>query len=378
MTESAGINCVEVTKTFGSADQALRQVTVSCRAGETLTLVGPSGCGKTTLLRCIAGLDNPTSGAIWINGRDMTHADPQRRSTAMVFQNYALYPAKTVAANIEFPLLMAKVPRRERAERVTEIAKLLRLTNHLGKKPAQLSGGQKQRVGIGRALIRRPSVLLMDEPLSNLDAALRVDMRAELHELFRRLGATVVYVTHDQTEALTLGDQVAVLNDGQLQQQATPREVYTRPANRFTASFLGAMNLLDGTVQDGHFRTPDRSPIVELRAPTPAATACIGIRPEDLQAGELPAGRSQVTLTGKVSLVELLGSEELTYITLTSGHKLKARLPAGTVTADTVRLSVDVERLHLFDTEGRRIDVSPAWHQESAAVAGPPSTVYSH
>lgn len=357
MTMAEGINCVDVTKTFAPADQALREVTVSCRAGETLTLVGPSGCGKTTLLRCIAGLDHPTGGAIWINGRDMTHADPQRRSTAMVFQNYALYPAKTVAANIEFPLVMAKVPRRERAERVAEIARLLRLTPHLDKKPAQLSGGQKQRVGIGRALIRRPSVLLMDEPLSNLDAALRVDMRTELHELFQQLGATVVYVTHDQTEALTLGDQVAVLNEGQLQQQATPREVYTRPANRFTASFLGAMNLLDGTVRDGYFRTSDGLPIVELRAPAATATACIGIRPEELRAADAPVDRPQLTLTGSVNLVELLGSEELAYITLANGHKLKARLPVGTVTADTVRLSVDVERLHLFDAGGTRIDV---------------------
>lgn len=354
---AAGINCVEVTKTFESAERALRQVSVSCRPGETLTLVGPSGCGKTTLLRCIAGLDNPTSGTIWINGRDMTHADPQRRSTAMVFQNYALYPAKTVAANLEFPLLMAKVPRRERTERITEIAKLLRLTNHLDKKPAQLSGGQKQRVGIGRALIRRPSVLLMDEPLSNLDAALRADMRAELHELFRRLGATVVYVTHDQTEALTLGDQVAVLHEGQLQQQASPREVYTRPANRFTASFLGAMNLLDGTVEDGYFRTSDGSPIVELRAAAATAATCLGIRPEDFRTADTAPVRPHVTLTGRVGLVELLGSEELIYITLASGHKLKARLPAGTVTADTVDLSVDVERLHIFDAEGIRIDL---------------------
>ncbi len=352
-----GIDCVDVTKTFGPTDQALRQVTVSCQAGETLTLVGPSGCGKTTLLRCIAGLDNPTGGTIRINGRDMTYADPQRRSTAMVFQNYALYPAKTVAANIEFPLVMGKTSRGERAGRVAEIARLLRLTSHLGKKPAQLSGGQKQRVGIGRALIRRPSVLLMDEPLSNLDAALRVDMRTELHELFQKLGATVVYVTHDQTEALTLGDQVAVLNEGQLQQQATPREVYARPANRFTASFLGAMNLLDGTVQDGYFRTSDGSPIVELRAPEAAATACIGIRPEDLRAADTSAGRPHITLTGRVRLLELLGSEELAHITLAGGHKLKARLPVGTVTADTVRLCVDVERLHLFDTEGVRIDV---------------------
>ncbi|MBL1119848.1 ABC transporter ATP-binding protein [Streptomyces sp. 110] len=345
-----------MTKTFGPTDQALRQVTVSCQAGETLTLVGPSGCGKTTLLRCIAGLDHPTGGTIRINGRDMTHADPQRRSTAMVFQNYALYPAKTVAANIEFPLVMGKVPRSERAGRVAGIARLLRLTSHLEKKPAQLSGGQKQRVGIGRALIRQPSVLLMDEPLSNLDAALRVDMRTELHELFQKLGATVVYVTHDQTEALTLGDQVAVLNEGQLQQQATPREVYARPANRFTASFLGAMNLLDGTVQDGYFRTPDGSPIVELRAPKAAATACIGIRPEDLRTADTSAGRPHITLTGRVRLLELLGSEELAHITLASDHKLKARLPVGTVIADTVRLCVDVERLHLFDAEGIRID----------------------
>lgn len=351
-----GINCVDITKTFGSDDHVLRQVSVSSGPGETLTLVGPSGCGKTTLLRCIAGLDNPSGGAIWINGRDMTHAIPQRRNTAMVFQNYALYPAKTVAANLEFPLTMAKGPRSERAERITEIARMLRLTPHLDKKPAQLSGGQKQRVGIGRALIRRPSVLLMDEPLSNLDAALRVDMRTELHELFQDLGATVVYVTHDQTEALTLGDQVAVLNEGQLQQQASPREVYSRPANRFTASFLGAMNLLDGTVQDGYFRMSDGSPMMELRTSAATATACVGIRPEDLRAAGESAGARQITLTGRVSLVELLGSEELVYVTLINGNKLKARLPVGTVTADTIRLTVDIERLHLFDADGKRID----------------------
>src|SRR5215213_8566906 len=246
----------------GSDVAALEALDLEIRDGEFMVLVGPSGSGKTTALRMLAGLEEVDAGAVFIDGRDVSDDPPKRRDVAMVFQNYALYPYLTVAANIAFPLRMAKMPRAQRDARVREVAELLELTPFLERRPAQLSGGQRQRVAMGRALVRQPRVFLMDEPLSNLDAKLRVQMRADIAELQARLGITTVYVTHDQAEAMTLGHRVAVLRDARLQQCDTPRALFDRPANTFVAAFVGspAMNLCrlalgeDGSVAFGGTR----------------------------------------------------------------------------------------------------------------------------
>src|SRR5881398_1031417 len=242
----AEVRFVGATRIYpGTEAPAVNALDLEIGDGEFVVLVGPSGSGKTTALRMLAGLEEVDGGAIFIGDRDVTDVTPKDRDVAMVFRNYALYPYLTVAANIAFPLRIARVPRAERDRRVLEVAQLLGLEQYLERKPGQLSGGQRQRVAMGRAIIRQPSVFLMDEPLSNLDAKLRVQMRAEIAALQSRLGTTTVYVTHDQSEAMTLGDRVAVLSDGRLQQCDTPRELYARPANVFVAGFIGspAMNL---------------------------------------------------------------------------------------------------------------------------------------
>ncbi|MGZ4400786.1 MAG: ABC transporter ATP-binding protein, partial [Gaiellaceae bacterium] len=259
--------------------------------GELIVLVGPSGSGKTTALRMLAGLEEVDEGAIYIGGRDVTFEPPKKRDIAMVFQNYALYPYMSVAANIGFPLKIAGVRKGERERRVREVAALLALDPYLDRKPANLSGGQRQRVAMGRAIVRQPSVFLMDEPLSNLDAKLRVQMRADIAELQARLGVTTVYVTHDQSEAMTLGHRVAVLNDGRLQQCAAPRELYERPANTFVAGFIGspAMNLLslaladDGFVAFGGERIPLPAGVAESCRASGSTRIVVGLRPESLE-----------------------------------------------------------------------------------------------
>src|SRR4051812_19419520 len=248
-----------------------------------MVLVGPSGSGKTTALRALAGLEELADGAVWIGGEDVSDVPPKRRDIAMVFQNYALYPYLDVAANIGFPLRMAKVPKADRAARVREVAELLELSDLLERKPSQLSGGQRQRVAMGRAIVRRPAVFLMDEPLSNLDAKLRVQMRADIAALQSQLGVTTVYVTHDQVEAMTMGHRVAVLKDGRLQQCAAPRELYDHPVNTFVAGFLGtpAMNLV--TIPCGNGGGAARLGGVELPLPrgvNGASEVVVGLRPE--------------------------------------------------------------------------------------------------
>ncbi len=240
----------EVTKRFGRVE-ALRDLTLRVREGELLVLLGPSGCGKSTALRIVAGLETPTSGGVWIGGRRVDGVEPKDRDLAFVFQTYALYPHKTVAENLAFPLRLRKIPRKEVGQRVRAVAVLLGIETLLGRRPRELSGGQRQRVALGRAIVREPRAFLMDEPLSNLDARLRVEMRSEIRRLQQRLGTTTLYVTHDQVEAMTMGDRVAVLRDGRLQQVGTPREVYELPANRFVAGFVGspAMNMVRAEVQ---------------------------------------------------------------------------------------------------------------------------------
>jgi multiple sugar transport system ATP-binding protein len=307
----ADVRYEQATRTYpGTASPAVDALDLHVQEGEFVVLVGPSGSGKTTALRMLAGLEEVDDGAIYIGERDVTYLAPKNRDIAMVFQNYALYPYLSVAANIGFPLKLAKVPKAEREARVRDVADLLELTEFLERKPGQLSGGQRQRVAMGRAIVRQPSVFLMDEPLSNLDAKLRVQMRADIAELQARLGTTTVYVTHDQAEAMTLGHRVAVLKDGRLQQCDTARVLYDRPANTFVAGFIGspAMNLC--TVQcaaDGRVSLGGTEVSVSQAAGTAALASgspdvVVGIRPEalDLAAEGIAA---------RVEVVEELGAD---------------------------------------------------------------------
>jgi len=297
-------------------------------------LVGPSGCGKSTLLRLIAGLEEPTGGDVLIAGRDVTRAEPSERGISMVFQSYALFPHMTVAQNIDFGLRLAKVPADERKRRVDQAAEILDLTKYLDRKPAALSGGQRQRVAIGRSIVRNPDVFLFDEPLSNLDAALRNQMRVELAALHQRLGATMIYVTHDQVEAMTLADQIVVMNGGRIEQVGTPAELYERPQTTFVATFIGSpkMNLLSGEIAKRE------------------NAAYYGIRPEHMtltEEGKWP---------GKVIVAEYLGNETILHIQSDFGPLIvrqsgNVRLEAGS----NVRVEPDTAHVHLFDAQGKRL-----------------------
>ena len=300
----------------GTEIPAVNSLDLDIGDGELLVLVGPSGSGKSTALRMLAGLEHVNEGSVYINDVDVTLKPPQDRDIAKVFQNYALYPSMTVAENMGFALKQAKVPKEERAARVGEAARILDLEPYLDRKPKNLSGGQRQRVAMGRAIVRSPQVFLMDEPLSNLDAKLRVQTRTELADLQARLGTTMVYVTHDQIEAMTMGHRVAVLKDGILQQCASPRELYRRPTNRFVAGFIGspAMNLLDVDRSEGQFRLGGVP--VELTAEMAAAASAVdgttfgvGVRPEHLKFSSNDNG-----IAGEVSVVEALGSESFLHV----------------------------------------------------------------
>lgn len=312
----SSVECDSVTKTFGSGGTvtAVDRVTFCAPSGAITAVVGPSGCGKTTLLRCIAGLDEPNGGAIKIGGRDVTFDAPRDRGIGMVFQNAGLYPDKTVAQNIAFPLKMAGVHRAERAERVREVAALVRLSDYLDRRPKELSGGQRQRVGIARALVRRPSVVLMDEPLSSLDAALRTDMRRDLRALQQRLGLTIIFVTHDQTEAMTLGDQLVVFFDGAVAQAGSASDVFSRPQRVDVARFLGAMNTL---------------PAEALTRVNGDIVGTVGFRPEDgvLERPAMPYYGDSVIISGQPEYGEIHGSDALIAVSL-GGHRIHVRVPA--------------------------------------------------
>jgi multiple sugar transport system ATP-binding protein len=336
----------------GSDVPALDSLDLDIRDGELMVLVGPSGSGKTTALRMLAGLEEVDAGSIWIGDADVTDVPPKDRDVAMVFQNYALYPYLDVAANIAFPLRMARVPKAERAERVQRVAEMLELQDYLTRKPSQLSGGQRQRVAMGRAVVREPKAFLMDEPLSNLDAKLRVQMRADIAALQQRLGVTTVYVTHDQVEAMTMGHRIAVLRDGRLQQCDEPRAVYARPANLFVAGFIGspAMNLLEAEVRDG---TCDLNGVrIELPAELAAAAASlgrvvVGLRPDALELA--PGG-----LAARVDVVEDVGAEAYAICNaeLKEGEgRVIARVDPRRPPAqgESVRLRPLAEEAHLFD-----------------------------
>ena len=330
-----------IEKFFGE-HRAIKGVDLTIEKGEFIVFVGPSGCGKSTLLRLIAGLENIDGGTLMLDGRDITHAPSSRRDLAMVFQSYALYPHMSVFENMSFALKLAKEDPAVIREKVERAAKILNLTQYLDRTPKALSGGQRQRVAIGRAIVRAPKVFLFDEPLSNLDAALRGQTRVEIAKLHRDLGATTIYVTHDQVEAMTLADRIVVLRDGLIEQVGTPLELYDRPANQFVAQFIGSpqMNVVEGR----------HLPQV---AGVPAG-GFVGLRPEDVTlqaAAQAPAGG----LPGTVELVESLGAETLIYVTVDSGAQLVSRQPvrSNLHNGDRVGVFVEAANAHRFDAQGR-------------------------
>jgi multiple sugar transport system ATP-binding protein len=324
------ITLENVTKEFGGGVVAVDDVSLTVGEGEFMVLVGPSGCGKTTLLRSIGGLERVTAGRILIGERDVTKLDPAARDLAMVFQNYALYPHMSVRKNLGYSLRVKRTPRKEIRRRVEEVAKLLGLDDLLDRRPGALSGGQQQRVAMGRAIIREPAAFLMDEPLSNLDAKLRVQMRAEISQLQHNLGVTTIYVTHDQVEAMTMGDRVAVMRKGQLQQVAEPQDLYDQPVNLFVGGFIGspAMNMLEATLERkngqlaANFGTQQLAISDAAEAARPALRdfegkmVIVGIRPEHLEDATIARDGGQPKLRGTVVLREALGSEIMVHFTV--------------------------------------------------------------
>jgi ABC-type sugar transport system ATPase subunit len=334
-------------KSFGSLE-VIPGIDLDIADHEFVVLVGPSGCGKSTILRMVAGLEEASGGSILIDGLKVDDREPKDRDIAMVFQDYALYPHMTVADNIGFALRYRGVARAEIRRRVAAVADVLDIAALLGRTPRQLSGGQRQRVAMGRAIVRDPKIFLFDEPLSNLDAKLRVQMRTELKKLRQRVPTTSVYVTHDQVEAMTLADRIVILNHGRIEQVGTPEEVYERPASVFVAGFIGAppMNLLPARAEDGHLRLADGS---LLPMPTAAGDLWCGIRPEDVT-WLAPGDDRTATLAAVAQAVEPLGAETLVALDI-AGTDLNARLPPRSVrhAGETVRLLIDPARLHLFD-----------------------------
>jgi multiple sugar transport system ATP-binding protein len=343
-----------VSKVYGGETPAVNDLNLHVGEGEFVVLVGPSGCGKTTALRMVAGLEEITSGEIRIGDRVVNELAPRERDIAMVFQNYALYPHKSVYENLAFGLRMRKVPKAEQRRRVEEIAQKLGLADMLQRRPAQLSGGQRQRVAMGRAIVREPKAFLMDEPLSNLDAKLRVQMRAEIARIQQALKVTTLYVTHDQVEAMTMGDRVAVMRDGMLQQVDTPQRLYDAPANLFVASFVGSppMNLFEATVEQGGSRLSFGDTSVELPADVVAERPAlrgyagrriaVGIRPEEVHEA---SGWDGARVRGRVLLVEALGAEQLVHIEIAANPLERADLVDAAAQSPGPSLGVeDLER----------------------------------
>ncbi|WP_278262452.1 ABC transporter ATP-binding protein [Nocardia sp. AG03] len=366
----ARVRIEAVSKRFGT-EYAVREVSLDIADGEFLVLLGPSGCGKSTLLRMIAGLVEPSAGRVLVDEVDVTEVAPQRRDLAMVFQSYALYPHLSVAGNIGFPLRARRMPRGDIARRVEAVAATLELSALLERKPGELSGGQRQRVALARAMVRDPGAFLMDEPLSNLDAKLRSATRAELIALHRRLGATFLYVTHDQVEAMTMASRIALLDGGRIAQCGTPADLYDRPRSTFVAGFLGSapMNLFPAVVRsraDALWLTADGvdTPL-GLTGDLPIDTAVIaGIRPERLRLD--PAG----AVRGTVRMVENLGSEELVHLDAgTTSLCVRAPRPAGVRVGADIALRADPADLHLFDPDsGLRLTWQPVPYPDAAAV----------
>ncbi len=344
----SSVSLERLSKSYGQTN-AVRDLNLEIEDGTFVVLVGPSGCGKSTLLRMIAGLEEISEGEIRIGGTVVNELAPRDRNVAMVFQSYALYPHKTVRDNLAFSFRMRRVPKKEAAVEVAKVAELLGIEALLDRYPSQLSGGQRQRVAMGRAIVRNPAVFLFDEPLSNLDAELRVRMRGEIRALHKRLGATTIYVTHDQIEAMTMADRIVIMRDGLVEQQATPTEVYDHPANTFVASFIGApaMNLMPATVRDGNVEIATMNgPAIVGKAPdVPPGAVILGVRPEDLSLD--PDG-----FAAEVLYSERPGAE--THIIATVGDSRMiavARDKATPASGEQVRLKAERGRIHLFDRE---------------------------
>jgi multiple sugar transport system ATP-binding protein len=395
-----------IVKRFPDGALAVDDFNLDIADGEFVILVGPSGCGKSTTLNMIAGLEDISSGELRIGGQVVNQKSPKDRDIAMVFQSYALYPHMTVRENMGFALKLAKTPKDVINQKVEEAARILDLTQHLDRKPANLSGGQRQRVAMGRAIVRDPAAFLMDEPLSNLDAKLRVQTRTEVSRLQRRLGTTMVYVTHDQTEALTLGDRVAVIRAGRLQQVAPPQELYDRPVNLFVAGFIGspAMNFMAGALEEGKLRTalgdiPIQGQLQrDLEGSNVGRDVIVGIRPENFEDGALVPAENRhngITFPATVDVVESLGSEKFVYFDKELGTVETAELAElaqdagraeGGATAETVvarldpatqitegqdtELWVDVRAVHVFDPEsGRNLTLGASAAQATPAAS---------
>ncbi len=367
----ASLELRNVHKSYGNSQIAtLKDIALKIDAGEFLILVGPSGCGKSTLMNCIAGLENITGGEILVDGEDISQASPKDRDIAMVFQSYALYPTMSVRDNIAFGLKMRKVPAAKIEEEVARVAKLLQIEPLLERKPSQLSGGQQQRVAMGRALARRPKIYLFDEPLSNLDAKLRVEMRTEIKLMHQRLKTTTVYVTHDQIEAMTLGDKVAVMKDGVIQQFGTPHEIYNDPANLFVASFIGSppMNFVPLRIRqrDGRWVGVLNSEQGSCELPLPITTddglrdreLILGIRPE--QIGLAGVGTADFSLAVDIEVVEPTGPDTLVVYTLNQVKACCRLMPdQAPRVGETLNLQFDPRKALLFDAQtGERLDVA--------------------
>ncbi len=352
MTVTGGLRGDRITKVFPDGVRALEEVSFSVSQGHVLTLLGPSGCGKSTLLRIVAGLEGATSGSLTLDGQPLDGVPPGQRDVGFVFQNYALYPHLAVERNLSLALEARKVPRAEIRVRVGEAARLLGLEGLLGRRPRQLSGGEQQRVALGRALVKRPRLYLMDEPLSNLDALLREGMRGELRLLFGKLGAPVLYVTHDQAEALSLSDEILVLRGGRALQTGTPHELYHRPADVFTATFVGSprMAVLTGRLENGHFA--GRGVTLALPEGRFEDELCVGIRPEDV---EVATGPSPGALPARIALREPAGDRVL--LTLKACEETLRALAPPTGWPETVHVRVPPEKLHVFSARtGRRLE----------------------
>ena len=350
----ANLKLTNVKKSYGAVT-VIPDVSLDIDDGEFVVFVGPSGCGKSTLLRMIAGLEEISGGSIQIAGREVNEVAPSKRGVAMVFQTYALYPHMTVAQNMEFGLKQAKTPKDEIDRRVKDAADILQLTDYMDRTPKNLSGGQRQRVAIGRAIVRDPQVFLFDEPLSNLDAALRVQTRIEIARLHTRLKTTMIYVTHDQVEALTLADKIVVLNDGKIEQVGSPMELYDTPQNIFVAGFIGSpkMNFFEARAEGNkiHFAN---GKIIDTGKQIADGDVTVGMRPEHMEMSD----KENALVTAKIELVEKLGEYALAYLTSEKGVSLTAKLdtPPSENLGENLYLTCDLSLLHIFDTEsGKRL-----------------------